>query len=150
MALRESFTEALKAAMKRGEKDRTSTLRMILAGLKDVDIAARPKPPVPDADILAMLRRMVKARQEAAALYRQGNRPDLVDKETSEIKVIEEFLPPAMNADELASAVDKALAESGAAGPKDTGLVMAALKRAYPGRIDLARAAELLKTRLKP
>ncbi|MGH7083577.1 MAG: GatB/YqeY domain-containing protein [Acetobacteraceae bacterium] len=149
MPLRESFTEALKAAMKSGQPARTSTLRMILAGLKDVDIAARPKDPVPEAEILAMLRRMVRSRQESVVLYRQGNRLDLVEKETAEIKVIEEFLPPKMDARELAQAVDRAVAETGAAGPRDTGKVMAALKVAYPGRIDLSRAAQLLKARLQ-
>lgn len=150
MPLRESFTEALKAAMKARQAARTSTLRMILAGLKDVDIAARPKGPVPEPEILAMLRRMVKSRQESVALYRRGNRLDLVAKETAEIQVIEEFLPPEMDENELARAVDKVVAETGAAGPKDTGLVMAALKAAYRGRIDLARAAQLLKARLQP
>ncbi|MGH7079346.1 MAG: GatB/YqeY domain-containing protein [Acetobacteraceae bacterium] len=149
MPLRESFTEALKAAMKSGQTARTSTLRMILAGLKDADIAARPKDPVPEAEILALLRRMVKSRQESVVLYRQGNRLDLVDKEAAEIKVIEEFLPPEMDAKELAQAVDRAVAETGAAGPKDTGKVMAALKAAFPGRIDLSRAAQLLKARLQ-
>jgi len=150
MALRESFSEALKAAMKGGQTGRTSTLRMILAGLKEVDIAARPKPPVGEAEIISMLRRMVKSRQESVALYRQGNRSDLVDKETAEINVIEEFLPPEMDASELADAVEKSLAETGAAGPNDIGRVMAALKARYGARIDLGRAGGLVKARLAP
>ncbi len=148
MALRESFTEALKAAMKAGQAGRTSTLRMILAGLKEIDIAARPKPPVSEADIISMLRRMVKSRQESVALYRQGNRPDLVEKETAEINVIEEFLPPEMSNRELLAAVEKALEETGAVAPKDLGKVMGALKARYGGQIDLGRAGALVKARL--
>src|ERR1700688_2919748 len=90
MGLRETFTDQLKASMKAGDTARTSTLRMILARLKDVDIAARPKgvDRVPDEDVLAMLRGMVKSRRESVDLYRQGNRPDLVAKEEAEIVVI--------------------------------------------------------------
>jgi uncharacterized protein len=148
MNLRDSFTEALKAAMKAGNAPRTSSLRMILAKLKETDIAARPKGPVPDAEVLGMLRGMVKSRHESVALYRQGNRPDLVAKELSEIAVIEEFLPPAMDQEELARAVETAVVETGAAGLKDMGKVMAALKATHAARIDLARAGPLVKARL--
>ncbi|MDA8048523.1 MAG: GatB/YqeY domain-containing protein [Rhodospirillales bacterium] len=148
MGLRDSLTEALKVAMKARQPARTSTLRLILAKLKETDIAARPKGPVPDSEILAMLRGMVKSRGESVALYRQGNRPDLVAKETAEIAVIEEFLPPAMDEAELAAAVAKAIAETGAAGPKDMGKVMAALKSRHTGRIDLGRAGAIVKVRL--
>jgi uncharacterized protein YqeY len=148
MGLRESFTEALKAAMKAGDAARTSTLRMILAKLKDTDIAARPEGPVADPEILGMLRAMVKTRQESVALYRQGNRPDLVAKEEAEITVIEEFLPRAMEGAELERAVEAAVAETGASGIKDMGKVMAALKAAHAGMIDLGRAGPLVKARL--
>ena len=102
MGLRESFTEALKTAMKAGDAARTSSLRMILAKLKDTDIAARPNGPVGEADIQAMLRGMIKPRQDAIALYRQGKRPELAAKEEAEIKVIEEFLPAALEGEEVA------------------------------------------------
>lgn len=148
MALRESFREALQAAMKAGQPQRTSTLRMILAGLKDIDIAARPGPPVSDAEIVSMLRRMVKSCEESKDLYRQGNRQDLVEKETADINVIEEFLPPEMNERELAAAVEKTIGESGATSLKDIGKVMAALKAGYGGRVDLGRASALVKERL--
>ena len=99
MGLREQFTDQLKASMKAGNAPRTSTLRMILARLKEVDIASRPKgvDRVPDDDIVAMLRSMVKSRRESVELYRQGHRPDLVDKEEAEIAVIEGFLPQQMD-----------------------------------------------------
>lgn len=148
MGLRDSFTEALKAAMKAGNAARTSSLRMILAKLKETDIAARPNGPVSDAEVLGILRSMVKSRQESIALYRQGNRADLVAKEAAEIAVIEEFLPPAMDEAEIAKAVEAAVAATGAAGIKDMGRVMATLKVAHAGRIDLARAGALVKTRL--
>lgn len=148
MGLRESFTEALRAAMKAGDAARTSTLRMVLAKLKDTDIAARPQGPVADADILGMLRAMVKTRQESVALYRRGNRPDLVAKEEAEIAVIEEFLPRAMEGAELEEAIKAAIAKTGAAGVKDMGKVMTALKAAHAGRIDPGRAGPLVRTRL--
>src|SRR5271168_2211775 len=97
--MREQFTDALKAAMRAGDAPRTSTLRMILAKLKDADIASRPKgvPEIPDDDIAAMLRGMVKQRRESVEMFAQGNRQDLVDKETAEIAVIESFLPRQMD-----------------------------------------------------
>jgi len=148
MGLRDSFTEALKAAMRGGLAVRTSTLRMILAKLKETDIAARPHGAVADSEIVAMLRGMVKSRKESVALYRQGNRPDLVAKENAEIAVIEEFLPPAMSEAELTAAVARAIAETGASAPRDVGRVMAALKAGHGGRIDLGRAGALVRERL--
>src|SRR6202041_3743723 len=115
MSLRDQFTEQLKVSMKAGDTARTSTLRMILAKLKDIDIAARPKgiDKVPDDEVLAMLRGMVKSRRESVDLYRQGNRQDLVDKEEAEIAIIESFLPQQMDAASMAQAVDAAVAETG-------------------------------------
>ena len=99
MSLRESFTDQVKLSMKAGNAARTSTLRMIMAKLKDTDIAARPKgiDKVPDEEIIAMLRGMVKSRRESVELYRQGNRPELAAKEEAEIAVIESFLPSQMD-----------------------------------------------------
>src|SRR5260370_27581040 len=99
MALREQFTEQLKAAMLAKDPARVSTLRMITARVKDIDIAARPKgiDRVPDEDILAALRGMVKSRRESMGLFKQGNRPELVAQEAAEIAVIESFLPPQMD-----------------------------------------------------
>ncbi|MGH7211253.1 MAG: GatB/YqeY domain-containing protein [Acetobacteraceae bacterium] len=150
MALREQFSADLKAAMKARDAPRTSILRMILARLKDTDIAARPKGvnAVPDADVLAMLRGMVKSRRESADLYRQGNRPELVAKEEAEIAVIESVLPRQMDAAAVAQAVTEAVAETGAAGLKDMGKVMAVLKARHGAALDLSRAGPVVKARL--
>ena len=152
MGLRETLTDEVKTSMKAGTSARTSTLRMVLARLKDVDIAARPKgvTAVPDDEILAMLRGMVKSRRESVALYEQGNRPELAAKEEAEIAVIEEFLPQQMDEGALAAAVDAAVAASGAAGPKDMGTVMAALKAAHGAALDMGRAGPLVRARLAP
>jgi uncharacterized protein len=150
MALREQFSDALKAAMKARDAPRTSTLRMIMAKLKDTDIAARPKgvTAVPDEEVLAMLRGMVKSRRESVELYRKGNRPDLVAKEEAEIAVIEDFLPRQMDDAAMARAVEDAVAETGAASIKDMGKVMAALKARHAATLDLARVGSLVKARL--
>lgn len=150
MSVRERFGEALKTSMKAGTAPRTSTLRMILAKLKDADIAARPKgvTAIADDDVTAMLRGMVKSRRESIDLYRQGNRPELAAKEEAEIAVIEEFLPQAMDDAALAAAVDQAVAETGAASPKEMGRVMAALKTAHGAALDMSRAGPLVKARL--
>ncbi len=112
--LRTRFTNEMKAAMKAGDTPRTSTIRMILARLKETDIAARPSgvDKVPDEQIAAMLRGMVKSRRESADLYRQGNRPDLAAKEEAEIAVIEGFLPRQMDEAATAAAIDAAIAET--------------------------------------
>jgi uncharacterized protein len=150
MALRERFAEELKASMKAGDAPRTSTLRMILAKLKDADIAARPKGQgaIPEDEVLALLRGMVKSRRESVDLYRQGNRPDLVAKEEAEIAVIEDFLPRQMDEAAMARAVEEAVAEVGASGPKDMGKVMAALRARHAATLDLARVGPLVRARL--
>ena len=152
MALRDEITAAVKASMKAGDAARTSTVRMIMAKLKDFDIAARPKgvTAVPDDEIMGMLRGMVKSRRESVVLYEQGNRPELAAKEVAEIAVIEAFLPQAMDEHALAAAVDAAVAETGAAGPKDMGKVMAALKATHGAALDMGRAGPLVKARLNP
>lgn len=150
MALRDQFTDQLKTSMKAGDAPRTSTLRMILARLKDTDIAARPKgiDKVPDEEVLSMLRGMVKSRRESVDLYRQGNRPELAAKEEAEIAVIEAFLPQQMDAGATAAAVDAAVAETGAASIKDMGKVMAALRAKYAATLDMAKAGPLVKAKL--
>ncbi len=150
MGLREQFTDQLKTAMKAGDPARTSTLRMILARLKDTDIAARPKgvAQVPEAEIVAMLRGMVKSRRELATLYRQGNRPELAEKEEAEIAVIEGFLPQTMDEAAMAQAIDAAIAATGAASVKDMGKVMAELRARHAATLDMARAGAAVKTKL--
>ncbi len=150
MALRTDFTEGLKTAMKAGDAPRVSTLRMVMARLKDLDIAARPKgvAQIPDDEIVSMLRNMVKSRAESAAMYVQGGRPELAAKEDSEIVIIEQFLPAPMDEAALALAVADAVAETGAGSMKDMGRVMAALKGRHGAALDLGRVNLLVKARL--
>ena len=151
MGLREAFMDQMKASMKAGDAPRTSTLRMILAKLKDTDIGARPKgvEKIPDDEILAMLRNMQKSRRESVELYRQGNRPELAAKEEAEIAVIEAFLPAQMDEAATSAAVADAVAETGAASVKDMGKVVNALKAAHPGEMDFAKASAIVKELLK-
>jgi len=150
MSLRDRFNEQLKASMKAGDAARTSTLRMILAKLKDTDIAARPKgiSNVPDDEIVVMLRGMVKSRRESVELYRQGNRADLVTKEEAEIAVLEGFLPQPMNEAAMAQAIEAAIVATGAGSIKDMGKVMAALRAEHAATLDMAKAGPMVKTRL--
>ncbi len=152
MALRDQFSDQLKASMRAGTAPRTSTLRMIMAKLKDSDIAARPKgiTAITDDEILGMLRGMVKSRRESVELYTKGNRPELAAKEEAEIAVIEAFLPAQMDASSLDAAVAAAIAESGAASPKDMGKVMAALKQTFGAALDMGAAGPLVKAKLSP
>jgi len=150
MSLREQFTDQLKVSMKAGNAARTSTLRMIMAKLKDSDIASRPKgiDKIPDDEVLAMLRGMVKSRRESVVLYQQGNRPELAAKETAEIAVIEAFLPQQMDDAATEAAVADAIAETGAANIKDMGKVMAALRAKHAGLLDMGKAGAIVKARL--
>jgi len=150
MSVRERFTDQLKASMKAGDAARTSTLRMILARLKDVDIAARPKgiDRVPDEEIVGMLRGMVKSRRESVELYRTGHRQDLVAKEEAEIAVIETFLPRQMDDAAMVDAVAAAIAETGATSIKDMGKVMAELRAKHAAVLDMAKAGPMVKERL--
>ncbi|HET9146541.1 MAG TPA: GatB/YqeY domain-containing protein [Acetobacteraceae bacterium] len=143
MSIRERLTEEMKAAMRAGDALRVSTLRMAMARLKETDIAARPKgvDKVPDAEIVPMLRSMVKSRRESAAMYRQGNRPELAEKEEAEVAILEEYLPQSLEGAALDQAVADAIKESGAAGVKDMGKVMAALKARHGAALDMAASA---------
>jgi uncharacterized protein len=150
MTLRTQFTDQMKASMKAGNPVRTSTLRMIMARLKDTDIASRPKgiDQIPDEDIVAMLRGMVKSRRESVELYGKGNRPELAAKEEAEIAVIEAFLPSQMDDAAMEQAVAGAVAETGAASIKDMGKVMAVLKSKHAASMDMAKAGPMVKARL--
>jgi len=150
MALRDQFTEQLKTAMKAGHAQRVSTLRMILAKLKETDIAARPKgmEKVPDEEIVAMLRGMAKSRRESVELYRQGNRPELAAKEEAEIALIEAFLPRQLDAAATEAAVAEAIAATGASGIRDMGKVMAALKAKHAAALDMAQAGPIVRAKL--
>jgi uncharacterized protein len=146
--LREAFTERLKQAMRAKDPPTVSAVRLILAGLKDRDIAARGSgnpDGIPDAEILRLLQGMVKQRRESIAMYRQGNRPELAEKEEAEIAVIESFLPKQMSDPEIAAAAKEAIAETGAAGVKDMGKVMAVLRERHAGVIDMAKSGAVVK-----
>ena len=152
MMLREKIDLSLKAAMKsRDEKVRVSTLRLINAAIKDRDIAARSCDRcdgVTDDEILAILTKMVKQREESAAVYEKGGRLDLAEQERAEIVVIKEFMPRQMSDEEITGAVSKVIAELGAAGLKDMGKCMAALKERFAGAMDFSRAGALVKKSL--
>ncbi len=144
--LRARFSETLKEAMKSREDLTVSTVRLILARLKEKDIEARPKlDHIDDAAIQQMLQQMIKQRRESIELYEKGNRPELAAKEKGEIAVIERFLPKQMTVAELDSAVKATIQETGAAGIKDMGKVMAALRTKYAGQIDPAAASQTVK-----
>jgi len=136
--------------MKAGDGARVSTLRMIMAKLKDTEIAARTRPDatISDADIQSMLLGMVKSRRESVELYTKGNRPELAEKELAEIAVIEAFLPKQMDAAATEAAVRAAIAETGAAGMKDMGKVMAALRAKYAAELDMGAAGSIVKAAL--
>jgi uncharacterized protein YqeY len=150
MDLRPALSDALKLAMKAHDAPRTSTLRMILARVKDIDIAARPKgvERVTDEEIVSALRGMVKSRRESVLLYAQGNRPELVAKEEAEIAVIEGFLPRQMDEAATEAAVEAAIASAGAASMKDMGRVMAVLKTSHGAALDMGLVNRLTKARL--
>ena len=148
--LRTNLTESLKAAMRAGEALRVSTLRMMLARLKDFDIAARPKgiSEIPDAEIIAMLRGMIKSRRDSEAQYRALDRAALADKEAAEIAIIDAFLPQTLDGAALDAAVSRAIAETGAASGKDMGRVIAALKAAHGADLDMGPTSALVKAKL--
>jgi len=148
---RTELSDALKDAMRAKEACAVSTLRLILAALKDRDIAARGKgngEGINDDDILDLLQKMVRQRRESIELFQKGDRQDLADKEAEEIKVIQRFLPKQMDADQVRGAVQEIMEELGAATIKDMGRVMAALKERYAGRMEFGKASALVKERL--
>jgi uncharacterized protein len=148
--MRQQIEEHYKTALKAGDKRRTATLRSINAALKDKDIEARGqgKGPLDEAGILALLQKMVKQREESLAIYTQAGRTDLATVEKEEIDIISEFLPKAMSEAEVDEAISSAIARTGAAGGKDMGKVIAALKADYPGRIDFGKASAKVRAAL--
>jgi len=152
MLMRDKVNAAMKDAMRAKEADRLSTLRLINAAIKDKDIAMRgtgeETAGVSCDDILGILGRMVKQRQESARAYEEGGRLELAEKELSEIKIIEEFLPKQLTADEAAAAVDAAISEVGADSIRDMGKVMGVLKGKFTGRMDFGKAGPMVKARL--
>ena len=149
--LREKLTEAMKEAMRAKDQAALGTIRLILAKLKDVDIAARTEASregVADDKILSMMQGMIKQRNESITLYDKGGRADLAEKEKAEIAVIERFLPQQMDEAAVEAAVREAIAAAGATSIKDMGGVMAALKGKYAGQMDFAKASAAVKKAL--
>jgi len=148
--MREVIGEGYKAAMKAGDKRRTATLRSINAAIKDKDIAARGegRGPLSDADIVVLLQKMVKQREESLGIYEKAGRDDLATVEREEIAILSEFLPKGMTDAEIEDAIKAAIAKTGAVGGKDMGKVIASLKADYPGRIDFGKASGKVKAAL--
>ncbi len=151
MSLREQISVALKAAMKAKDSERLATLRLISAAMKDREIAARGEglsDVLSDADLIAVMTKMVKQRRDSARAYEEAVRLDLAEKELAEIVVIESFLPRQLSEDEMTAAIDAIIARTGASSVRDIGAVMAALKADFAGQMDLGRAGTLVKARL--
>jgi uncharacterized protein YqeY len=148
--LRDDINNALKEAMKAKNERTVSTLRMVNATLKNADIEARGsgKPALGDADVLSVLQKMIKQRQESVEVYTKGGRDDMAAQERQEIDIISGYLPKQMSEDEMKAAVAGAIKDAGAASIKDMGRVMAALKERYAGKMDFAKAGGLVKGQL--
>ena len=148
--MRDRINAALKDAIKARDARRTSTLRLINAAIKDRDIAARGegREAVDEAEIMAILQKMVKQREESVVLYDKGGRTDLAEQERGEIEVIRDFLPKPLDDEDIAAAISDAIAETGAQSLRDMGKVVDVLKARYPGRIDFGKAAKIVKQKL--
>ena len=150
--MRETIANALKDALKAKDACRVSTLRLIQAKLKDCDIANRGagKGPVEDDELLQILAKMIKQREESAAVYVQGGRPELADNEKAEIEIIRSFMPRQMDEAEAKAAIAAVVAELGATSVKDMGKVMGALKERFSGQMDFGKASGQVKEALTP
>lgn len=151
MALREALTTAMKEAMKAKDAKRLGTIRLVLAAIKDKDIAGRTEESregIADDEILSLLAKLVKSREDSIVLYKQGGRQDLVENEEAEIAVIREFMPKQLDDAETTAAIDAAIAETGAAQLKDMGKVMGVLKAKYSGQLDFGKVGGLIKAKL--
>ena len=145
--LRDRINDALKDAMKAREPRRVSTLRLVNAALKNADIEARGqgKEALPDEAVLGLLQKMIKQRQESIELYDKGGRPDLAQQEREEVAIIAAYLPQQMSEAEVKAAIEAAIKDTGAAGMKDMGKVMALVKERHAGQMDVGKASGLVK-----
>jgi uncharacterized protein YqeY len=150
MNLRETLMEDVKRAMKAGEKAKLSTIRMIQAALKDKDIEARGlgKGQLTDDDILSLMQKMVKQRQESIAIYTQAGRGELAAGEQAEVDIINHYLPRQMDEAAMKAAIAETVIETGATSMKDMGKVVAGLKAKFAGQMDFAKASQLVKAAL--
>jgi uncharacterized protein len=147
--MRERITADLKEAMKSGDRQKVDALRLVNAALKDKDIEARGAgKSLSEEDVLVVLQKMIKSRQESLDIYEKAGRQDLAEKERGEIAVISAYLPQQLGEAEVAAAIQAAVAEAGATSIRDMGKVVAALKAKYPGRMDFGKASALVKAAL--
>jgi uncharacterized protein YqeY len=148
--MREAISEGYKTALKAGDKRRTATLRAVNAAIKDKDIDARGqgKGPLEEAEVLALLQKMVKQREESLGIYEKAGREDLAVVEREEIAILSEFLPKGLSEAEVEAAIAAAIAKVEAKDAKDMGKVVAALKAEYPGQIDFGKASAKIRTAL--
>jgi uncharacterized protein YqeY len=147
--LRDDINNALKEAMKAKDERRISTLRLVNATFKNADIEARGSgKTLSEADLLPVLQKMIKQRQESKELYEKGGRPELAQQEAEEIAIISAYLPQQMSEAEMAAAIEAAIGETGAASMKDMGKVVGALKAKFSGRMDFAKASGMVKGKL--
>lgn len=148
--IRDDIKTALVTAMKAGEKETTSAIRLIQSAIKNRDIEARTQAPVADDDALVVevLQKMVKQRRESIEMYEKGGRQELADAEKAEVAVIERFLPAQMSEAETRAAIETIKAELGASGMKDMGRVMAELKARHAASLDMSKASGLVKAAL--
>ena len=148
--MRETITAALKAATKAQDKRRISTLRLVVAAIKDRDIAARVlgKNEATDAELLELFAKMIKQREESEKIYADAGRVELAKQEAEEIAIIREFLPKQLSEADMQKAIADAITETGASSVKEVGKVMAALKARYAGQMDFAKASALVKAKL--
>jgi uncharacterized protein YqeY len=148
--MRQRITEDVKAAMKAGDKARLTTLRLITAAIKDRELGVGgPAVEVGNAEVVAILQKMVKQRRESIATYEKAGRTDLADQEKAEIAILDGYLPKQMDEAGVKAAVAALIAELGAAGPKDMGRVMGELKTRFAGQMDFGRASGVVKELLK-
>ena len=149
--MRTIINDAMKTAMKNKDSEKLLVIRAINSKIKDADINARTSgnnDGVADNEIMSLLQNMVKQRNESIKMYTEGNRPELAEKEQAEIEIINEFLPEMMSDDEMASAIDEAIGETGASSMADMGKVMGILKSKYAGSMDMGKASGIIKDKL--
>ena len=153
MGLREQFNEQMKEAMKAKDQRRLSTLRMVNAALKDKDIANRTETSregISDDEILGLLGKMIKQREESAEAFDKGGRPEMAKSEREEVDIIRSFMPKQMSPDESRAAIQKAITDTGATSMKDMGKIMATLKERHAGQMDFGKASGTVKELLTP
>jgi len=151
MSIRQDILDQTKDAMRAKDKLRVSALRLISAAIKDRDIAARAEDRtegIGDGEILSILAKMVKQRQESASTYEDNGRPELAERERAEIDILKEFMPQPLSEEALKSAIDGFVTDCDATCLKDMGKIMGKIKAAYPGRVDMGKAGALVKARL--